>query len=63
MFGFMGVTLMFYIQIYALTRGVTSYENHLFDLHSILNASSFVGRVIPNLLAGMVGPMNMLDRR
>ena len=61
MFGFMDLYVpMFYIQIYALTRGVTSNENFAFYLLSILNASSFFGRIFPNFLAGIVGPMNML---
>ena len=51
---------MFYIQIYALTRGVTSNIDYAFYLLSILNGASFFGRIIPNFLADKFGPMNML---
>ena len=61
MAGFTGLYVpMFYIQIYALTRGVTSNENYAFYLLAILNAGSFFGRIIPNFLAGKVGAMVMI---
>ena len=60
-FGFMGLYIpMFYIEIYAVTTGVVNDVDYAFYLLSILNAGSFLGRVIPNFLADRVGPMNML---
>ena len=59
--GFVGLYIpVFYIQIYALTKGVTSSDDYAFYLLAILNAGSFFGRVIPNFLAGKIGPMVML---
>lgn len=61
MFGFIGLYIpMFYIQIYSLTRQITSNQDYAFYLLSILNAGSFFGRVIPNFLAGKIGLMNMV---
>ena len=61
MIGFIGLYVpMFYIQIYALTRGVTSNIDYAFYLLSILNGASFFGRIIPSFFADQFGPMNML---
>lgn len=61
MLGFIGLYIpVFYIQVYALTKGVTANEEFAFYLLAILNAGSFFGRVIPNFLAGTIGPMNMI---
>lgn len=61
MFGFAGLYVpMFYIQIYALTRGVTSNVDYAFYLLSILNARSFFGRLVPNFVADKIGVMNMI---
>ncbi|KAL8867907.1 MAG: hypothetical protein Q9174_005354, partial [Haloplaca sp. 1 TL-2023] len=58
--GFVGLYVpIFYIQVYALALGATNM-NYAFYLLSILNASSFVGRVLPGFLVGKVGPMNLL---
>lgn len=58
--GFVGLYVpMFYIQVYALTRGGVD-TNYAFYLLSILNASSFFGRVFPAFLVGKTGPMNLL---
>ena len=51
---------MFYIQVYALTRGDMSNVDYAFYLLPILNAGSFFGRTIPNALTHYTGPMNML---
>ena len=61
MFVFMGLYIpMFYVQTYAITRDAVSNENYAFYLLPILNAGSFIGRVIPNFLAGKIGPTNMI---
>ena len=61
MFGFLGLYVpVFYIQTYALTRGAISDGNYAFYLLSILNAGSFVGRILPNFLADIIDPMNMI---
>jgi len=61
MVGFAGLYVpMFYIQLYAISRRITSNEDYAFYLLSILNAGSFFGRVIPNFLAGKIGLMNMI---
>ncbi|KKA20232.1 hypothetical protein T310_5738 [Rasamsonia emersonii CBS 393.64] len=59
-FGFMGMYIpFFYVQTYAIDNRITG-ENLAFYLLSILNASSIVGRIIPNFLADKTGPLNML---
>jgi predicted MFS family arabinose efflux permease len=58
-FGFMGIYVtFFYIQLYALEQtdmdpNLTSY------LLCIINATSTVGRLIPNFFADKVGPLNI----
>ncbi|KAA8642767.1 hypothetical protein EYZ11_002934 [Aspergillus tanneri] len=58
--GFMGLYVpFFYIQFFAETRNIT--EGDLaFYLLAILNAGSVFGRILPNFVAGYLGPMNML---
>lgn len=61
MVGFTGLYVpVFYIQSYALARGLTSDTNYVFYLLPILNAASFFGRIIPSFLADKIGPMNMI---
>lgn len=59
-FGFIGVYVPFYyIQQYAITKGIFE-RSTAFYLLPILNAASIFGRIIPNFLADKVGPMNIL---
>lgn len=59
--GFIGLYVpMFYIQVYALTRGDISSVDYAFYLLPVLNAGSFFGRIIPNALTSYTGPLNML---
>ncbi|RDW91297.1 MFS monocarboxylate transporter-like protein [Coleophoma crateriformis] len=58
-FGFVGLyTPFFYIQVYALDKGVDS--NFAFYLLSLLNVGSIFGRIIPNRLADHIGPLNVI---
>ncbi|KAL8949238.1 MAG: hypothetical protein Q9222_004637 [Ikaeria aurantiellina] len=58
--GFIGLYVpMFYIQVYALARSNVATD-YAFYLLSVLNAGSFIGRVVPGFLVGVTGPMNML---
>ncbi|EFQ96698.1 hypothetical protein MGYG_08622 [Nannizzia gypsea CBS 118893] len=57
-FSFLGVfTPLFYLPIYAYTQGVG--VSLAFYLAAIFNAASFVGRVIPGILADKLGRFNM----
>jgi len=58
-FGFMGIYVtFFYIQLFALER--TDVNANLASyLLSIINASSTIGRVIPNFFADKTGPLNI----
>ncbi|KAF2718850.1 MFS general substrate transporter [Polychaeton citri CBS 116435] len=58
--GFMGLyTPFFYVQSFAINTGIVD-KNLAFYLLSILNASSCVGRVVPNLVADKIGNLNIL---
>lgn len=58
--GFMGIYVpFFYIQYFAITTHLTD-ENLGFYLLAILNSLSAFGRILPNLVADKVGPLNML---
>ncbi len=59
--GFIGLYVpVFYIQTYAIAKGITSNVDYAFYLLPILNAGSFFGRILPNFVADKTGPMNML---
>ncbi|RXW19791.1 hypothetical protein EST38_g6054 [Candolleomyces aberdarensis] len=49
---------VFYIQFYAISRGVQ--RSVAFYILSILNASSFFGRLVPNALAPKLGLTNLI---
>lgn len=55
--GFFGP--LFYLQSYALTHGMAG-ENLAYYLVAIANAASVPGRIVPSLIAGRVGPTNMI---
>ena len=58
--GFTGLyTPFFYVQYYAIRKGITD-ENLGFYLLAILNSASVFGRIIPNFVADRVGPMNII---
>jgi len=58
-FGFMGVYVPFYyVQLYAL-EVCHMDESFSFYLLAIINASSTIGRVLPNFYADKTGPLNM----
>lgn len=58
--GFMGLFMFFfYIQLYALTKNITD-QNLAFYLLPMLNATSILGRIIPNFIADKVGPLNII---
>ena len=58
-FGFMGVYVpFFYVQLYALQE-CNMDQNFSFYLLAIINASSTIGRVLPNFYADKTGPLNM----
>lgn len=58
-FGFMGIYVtFFYIQLYALEQTDMSV-NHTSYLLSIINATSTIGRLVPNFFADKIGPLNM----
>ncbi|EJD49425.1 MFS general substrate transporter [Auricularia subglabra TFB-10046 SS5] len=52
-------TPFFYIQLYALSKNITS-EHLAFYMLSVINAGSTFGRVLPNLIADRTGPFNMM---
>ncbi|KIX04723.1 uncharacterized protein Z518_05593 [Rhinocladiella mackenziei CBS 650.93] len=59
-FGFVGFYgPVYYIQPYAIGKGITS-ENVGFYLLPILNAASIPGRIVPNFVADFTGPLNVL---
>ncbi|KAI9713343.1 MAG: hypothetical protein M1828_001436 [Chrysothrix sp. TS-e1954] len=49
----------FYVQSFALTKGLTSPELAAYIL-PILNSAGVVGRVLPNFFADKTGPLNLL---
>ncbi|KAI9713279.1 MAG: hypothetical protein M1828_001452 [Chrysothrix sp. TS-e1954] len=58
--GFMGLyVFFFYVQFFAIEKGIVD-ENLGFYLLAILNAGSVFGRIVPNFVAGKLGPFNML---
>ena len=60
LFGFMGLYVpFFYIQLYAVEKGIMSESLALYLL-SVLNAGSVFGRVIPNFFADRTGPLTIL---
>ena len=59
-FGFIGFYgPVYYIQPYAIDKGVTT-ASFGFYLLPILNAASVPGRIVPNFLADYAGPLNIL---
>ncbi|EEH37890.2 hypothetical protein PAAG_00811 [Paracoccidioides lutzii Pb01] len=58
--GFVGLyNVLVYVQPYAIDNGVMS-EKLAFYLVAILNASSTVGRILPNYVADFIGPLNIM---
>ncbi|KIW08340.1 uncharacterized protein PV09_01258 [Verruconis gallopava] len=58
--GFLGLySLFFYVQSYAIAKGLMD-RNLAFYLLSMLNAASAFGRTVPNLVADKIGPLNCL---
>ncbi|KAK7042500.1 MFS general substrate transporter [Favolaschia claudopus] len=47
----------FYLQLYAVLHGID--KNVAFYTITVLNAATVVGRLVPNLLADMYGPLNV----
>jgi predicted MFS family arabinose efflux permease len=59
-FIFMGLYIpFFYVQSYAVEENIMG-ENAAFYMLSIMNGSSFFGRIIPNYIADRAGPLNVL---
>ena len=59
-FGFIGFYgPVYYIQPYAIQKHITT-ENLGFYLLPMLNAASIPGRIVPNMIADFVGPLNVL---
>jgi predicted MFS family arabinose efflux permease len=59
-FGFLGFYgPCYYIQPYAIQRGITD-ENLGFYLLPFLNTASIAGRIIPNFITDYIGPLNVL---
>ncbi|KAF4612598.1 hypothetical protein G7Y89_g15582 [Cudoniella acicularis] len=57
--GFLGIYVFyFYIQLYAIQTAGTN-TGLAFYLLAILNAGSFFGRLVPNYVAGIIGPLNV----
>ncbi|KAF2097887.1 MFS general substrate transporter [Rhizodiscina lignyota] len=57
--GFMGLYMpFFYIESFAISRGITD-ANLGFYLLSIINSASTFGRVLPNFVADRIGPFNV----
>ncbi|KAL9056370.1 MAG: hypothetical protein Q9162_002961 [Coniocarpon cinnabarinum] len=58
--GFMGLyVIFFYISYYGYASGLTN-ESLSFYLIPILNAASTFGRLLPNIVADKVGPLNLM---
>ncbi|EEH19101.1 hypothetical protein PABG_01420 [Paracoccidioides brasiliensis Pb03] len=58
--GFVGLyNVLVYIQPFAIDNGIMS-EQLAFYLVAILNASSTVGRILPNYVADFIGPLNIM---
>ena len=58
--GFLGFyNFLVYVQSYAIQTGIVG-ERLAFYLLSMLNAASTFGRIIPNLIADSIGPVNIL---
>lgn len=58
--GFMGLYMpFFYAQVYALQKHITD-ENLAFYLLAIMNSTSLFGRIIPNYVADIIGPFNVV---
>lgn len=58
-FGFMGIYVaFFYIQLYAIEVVPEMPNNLATNLLSIINAGSIFGRLVPNLIADRLGPLN-----
>lgn len=58
--GFMGLyTPFFYVQLYAIEKGITD-TNLGFYLISILNTASIFGRIFPNIAADRIGAFNTI---
>jgi MFS family permease len=49
----------FFVQSFALAKGITD-ENLTFYLLSILNTASIFGRIVPNIVANKIGPLNVI---
>jgi predicted MFS family arabinose efflux permease len=59
-FGFMGLYMpFFYAQVYAIDRHITN-PDLAFYLLSVMNSTSVFGRIIPNYLADILGPFNVV---
>ncbi|KIW20131.1 hypothetical protein PV08_00706 [Exophiala spinifera] len=58
-FGFIGVLVpLFYIGLFAESTGATDPE-FAFYLIPIINAASTFGRIMPNFIVGIIGPLNV----
>jgi predicted MFS family arabinose efflux permease len=58
--GFIGLYMpFFYAQVYAIETQIAS-ENFAFYLLAIMNATSTFGRIIPNFIADLLGPFNVV---
>jgi predicted MFS family arabinose efflux permease len=59
--GFVGLYMpFFYVQVYALEKGFVSRGSDLpFYLLAIMNSTSTFGRILPNVLADLIGPFNV----
>jgi predicted MFS family arabinose efflux permease len=51
--------VFFYVQLYAISKNITT-ETFGFYLLAILNSASVFGRVAPNFLADKSGPLNII---
>jgi MFS family permease len=49
----------FYVQTFAISHNILD-EDEAFYMLTILNATSFFGRLFPNYLADKIGPLNVL---
>ncbi|KAF2086791.1 MFS general substrate transporter [Saccharata proteae CBS 121410] len=58
--GFMGLYVaFFYVQLYAIDNQITN-ENLAFYLLAVINSASIFGRILPNLIADRLGPLNII---
>ncbi|OJD12291.1 hypothetical protein AJ78_07082 [Emergomyces pasteurianus Ep9510] len=58
--GFTGLyNVLVYIQPYVIEKGIMS-EDLAFYLVALLNASSTIGRILPNYIADYIGPLNII---